>query len=131
AEVYQAMGEARPHRPAHDAAMREAALLAEAEAGRLDTAAVRAVLAVAGHRVRRRAGLPAGLTGREVEVLALLVRGLSNRQIAETLVLSPRTVGSHIEHIYAKIGVSTRGAAAMFALRHGLVDAAPAPTNIG
>jgi DNA-binding CsgD family transcriptional regulator len=73
--------------------------------------------------VRRRRTLVAGLTAREADVLALLVRGLSNRQIAERLVLSPRTVGSHVEHIFAKTGVSTRGAAVMFALRHGLVDA--------
>jgi DNA-binding NarL/FixJ family response regulator len=63
------------------------------------------------------------LTAREADVLALLVRGLSNRQIAERLVLSPRTVGTHVEHIFTKTGVSTRGSAVMFALRHGLVDA--------
>jgi DNA-binding NarL/FixJ family response regulator len=53
----------------------------------------------------------------------LLVRGLSNRQIAARLGISPRTVATHVEHIFAKTGVATRGAAAMFALRHGLVDA--------
>lgn len=74
----------------------------------------------AGQRIR----LVAGLTGREVEVLELLVRGSSNRQIAQHLSITPRTVGTHVEHIYTKIGVSTRGAAAMFAMRHGLVDAA-------
>jgi len=58
--------------------------------------------------------------------LALLVRGCSNKEIAERLSISNRTVGSHIEHIYTKIGVTTRGAAAMFAMRHGLVDATAA-----
>ena len=62
----------------------------------------------------------------EAEVLALLVRGRSNKQIAEQLSISPSTAGSHVEHIYTKIGVSTRGAAAMFAMRHGLVTATAA-----
>jgi DNA-binding NarL/FixJ family response regulator len=94
----------------------------EAEAGRLDGEAVNAVLASAGHRVRRRPSPPCGLTPREIEILILLARGLSNKQMAERLSVSARTVSSHVEHIYAKIGVSTRGAAAMFAMRHGLVD---------
>jgi DNA-binding NarL/FixJ family response regulator len=64
----------------------------------------------------------AGLSAREVEVLRLMVRGLSNKQIAGELSVSARTVGSHIEHIYTKIGSSTRGSAAMYAMRHGLVD---------
>jgi DNA-binding CsgD family transcriptional regulator len=98
-------------------------LRTEAREGRLDAGAVQAVLAAAGHRVRRRAPLVAGLTAREVEVLQLLVRGNSNKQIAAALSITPRTVGTHIEHIFTKAGVSTRGAAAMFALRHGLVDA--------
>ena len=72
-------------------------------------------------QVRRRPALPAGLTTREVEVLDRLVRGRSNKQIAHDLGISPRTVGTHVEHIYAKIGVSTRGAAALYAMSHGLV----------
>jgi DNA-binding NarL/FixJ family response regulator len=62
-----------------------------------------------------------------VEVLVLLARGLPNKVIAEHLSLAARTVRSHIEHVYTKIGVSTRGAAAMFAMRHGLVS----PTRDG
>jgi DNA-binding CsgD family transcriptional regulator len=91
------------------------------------------VLAAAGHRVRRRPALPAGLTPREAEILVLLARGLSNKQIAEKLSVSARTVSSHVEHVYAKIGVSARGAAALFAMRHGLVDsrADRADRNIG
>ncbi len=132
ADVYQAMCEPRPYRPALAAPAREAELLAESAAGRLDTSAVRAVLAAAGYRVGRRRTTTAGLTDREVQVLLLVVRGRSNRQIAEQLTLSPRTVGSHVEHIYRKIGVRTRGAAAMFAMRHGLVDATePEPPKIG
>jgi DNA-binding NarL/FixJ family response regulator len=121
--VYQALGEARPHREALPPAERAAAVRAEVSAGRLDATAVHAVLAAAGHRVARRRPLVAGLTGREAQVLELLVRGWSNRQIAEHLSITPRTAGTHIEHIYTKIGVSSRGAAAMYAMRYGLVAA--------
>ena len=62
-----------------------------------------------------------GLTAREVEVLILLARGLSNRQIAERLVMTPKTAGNHVEHIYAKIDASSRAGAAMFAVQHGLL----------
>ena len=124
AAVYQALGEDRPHRTALARADRAAALRAEVTAGRLDGAAVGAVLTAAGCRPTRRTPLVAGLTGRELEVLEQLVRGSSNRQIAQHLSITPRTVGTHVEHIYTKIGVSTRGAAAMFAMRHGLVSAA-------
>ncbi len=123
ADVYQALGEARPHRAALPSAERAATLLDEVAAGRLDAGATRAVLGAAGHQVGRRPQQVAGLTGREVEVLALLVRGWSNKQVARHLSITPRTAGTHVEHIYTKIGVTTRGAAAMFAMRHGLVDA--------
>jgi len=63
----------------------------------------------------------AGLTAREVEVLILLARGASNKQIAADLVITPKTAGNHVEHIYAKIGASSRAAAAMFAIQHGLL----------
>jgi DNA-binding NarL/FixJ family response regulator len=69
---------------------------------------------------RRREG-PAGLTRREVEVLVLLARGLSNKAIAERLVIAPKTAGNHVEHIYTKIGCSTRAAASLFAMQHGLL----------
>lgn len=123
AQRYQTLSEDRPHRAAIDAAARAATLNDEVQAGLLDAEAVRAVLTAAGHQVRRRPTLVAGLTAREVEVLELLVHGCPNKQIAERLSISARTVGTHIEHIYAKTGVTTRGAAAMFAMRHGLVDA--------
>jgi len=135
AEVYQAMLEARPHRPSSSPADARTALLEEAAAGRLEAAAVNAILAAAGHQTRRLPNTAGGLSAREVEVLGLLVRGLSNKQIAAQLFVSARTVGSHVEHIYAKIGVSARGAAAMYAMTHGLVDASsadvPAMTNSG
>jgi ATP/maltotriose-dependent transcriptional regulator MalT len=64
--------------------------------------------------------LPAGLTTREVEVLRLIVAGKSNRQIAEALVLSQRTVANHLAHILNKTGTDNRAAATAFAIRHGL-----------
>jgi DNA-binding NarL/FixJ family response regulator len=91
------------------------------EAGRLDRDAVDAVLRAAGHRVGRRISGPAGLTAREVEVLQLLARGLSNKQIAARLVIAPKTAGNHVEHIYTKIGASNRAEASLFAMRHGLL----------
>jgi DNA-binding CsgD family transcriptional regulator len=75
---------------------------------------------------RAREALPAGLTRREVEVLALLAAGRTNREIAEALVLSPRTVENHVDHIYQKTGSHSRVLAAAFAARHGLsADADP------
>jgi HD-GYP domain-containing protein (c-di-GMP phosphodiesterase class II) len=121
ADAYQAMREPRPHRAARSAVAAATELRAEVKAGRLDAEAVDAVLGAAGHRVSRRREGPAGLTRREVEVLQLLARGLSNREIADRLVIAPRTVASHAEHIYAKIGAPTRAAAGLFAMQHGLL----------
>jgi len=64
---------------------------------------------------------PAGLTEREVDVLRLLAQGLSYAQIAETLVISPRTVNHHLTSIYSKLDVTSRHAAARFAIDHHLV----------
>ena len=120
ADVYQAMREPRPHRPALTPTAAATQLRAEVKAGRLDADAVEAVLGAAGHRVLRRPEGSAGLTPREVEVLRLLVRGLPNRGIAEQLVITPKTVENHVEHIYAKIEASNRAGASLFAMRHGL-----------
>ena len=65
---------------------------------------------------------PAGLTDREVEVLRLLALGRTNREIGEALVVTKKTAGHHVEHIYAKAGVSTRAAATMFAMQNDLLD---------
>jgi HD-GYP domain-containing protein (c-di-GMP phosphodiesterase class II) len=125
AEMYQAMREQRPYRDAFSSEEAAKQLRSEASSGRLDPDATDAVLAAAGHRTRRKPNLVGGLSPREMDVLALIVRGKSNRQIAEALVISPKTAGSHVEHIYAKLGVTTRGAAAMYAMRRGLVDPTP------
>jgi HD-GYP domain-containing protein (c-di-GMP phosphodiesterase class II) len=121
ADAYQAMREARPYRAALGPDEAAAELRGEVRAGRLDGDAVEAVLGAAGHRVPRRREGPAGLTAREIEVLRLLARGLSNKEIAARLVITPKTVGNHVEHIYAKIGASNRAGAGLFALRHGLL----------
>jgi DNA-binding NarL/FixJ family response regulator len=63
---------------------------------------------------------PAGLTAREVEVLRLLAGGLTDLQIAEKLILSPRTVHAHISSIYSKLGVTSRSAATRYAIEHHL-----------
>lgn len=127
ADAFHAMGQPRPHRAALDPDEAAHALHADARAGRLDPIAVDAVLTAAGRATTSRAGGPHGLTARETEVLGLLARGLANKQIARELSISPKTVGNHVEHLYAKLGVSSRAAAALHAMRHGLVD--PAATT--
>ncbi|HZY27060.1 MAG TPA: HD domain-containing phosphohydrolase [Jiangellaceae bacterium] len=122
ADVYQAMTQDRAHRAALPAEAVASAMSEEVRDGRLDAECVRAVLEAAGLRVTaRRTTWPAGLSEREVEVLRLLARGMSNPQIAQALVVSPRTAEHHVQHIYAKIGVSTRAGAALFAMQHGLL----------
>ena len=121
ADAYQAMREPRPHRESLSAESAATALRDEVRAGHLEGDLVEAVLGAAGHRVRRRFGGPAGLTAREIEVLRLVARGLSNREIAERLVISPKTAGNHIEHIYNKIDASTRATASLYAMQHGLI----------
>ena len=124
ADVYHAMTEPRPHRPARSPEAAAEALRAERTAGRLDADAIEAVLAAAGHTTARRVRreLPAGLSAREVEVLRLIARGHSNREMARMLVIAEKTVSHHVQHIYDKIGVSTRAAATLFAAQHDLVE---------
>jgi HD-GYP domain-containing protein (c-di-GMP phosphodiesterase class II) len=122
ADAYHAMTEPRPHRTALSAEKAAEELRREVRDGRLDGDAVHAVLAEAGHRVPRvRRERPAGLSEREVEVLRLLARGHSNRDMAEQLYVSQDTVKHHIQHIYNKIDVSTRAGATLFATEHGLL----------
>jgi len=121
ADAYQAMREPRPHRAALSADDAAAALREGVRSGRMDGPAVDAVLFVAGHHLGRRRAGPAGLTTREVDVLRLLTRGLSNKQIAAHLVITPKTVGNHIEHIYTKIDATGRAEACLFAMQHGLL----------
>ncbi len=123
ADAFHAMTEDRPHRPALTAGAAASQLSGEVAAGRFGRMEVDAVLAAAGE-----AGSPApvvhpsGLTDREVEVLRLIARGRVNKQVASALGISAKTVGRHIEHIYAKAGVSTRAGATLFAMEHGLLS---------
>jgi len=123
ADRYQAMTQPRAHRPALTPQAAAAELRRMTAKGHVDHDAAECVLSAAGHLARPRPQTPpAGMTEREVEVLRLAATGLTTAQIARRLVISPKTADSHIQHIYAKIGCSTRGAAVLFALRHNLVS---------
>ncbi len=121
ADVYHTKTESRPHRDPLTAAQAGDHLRQEVRAGRLDGTAVDAILTAAGHRAPSRHPGPAGLTPREVEVLGLVARGLTNRQIASRLQVTPKTASNHVEHVYLKIAVNTRAAATLWATQHGLV----------
>lgn len=120
ADMFRTKCEPRPHRAGMPAGQAADALAAEARAGRLDPDAVAAVVESAGQRALR-LDRPNGLTNREGQVLALLARGLLTRQVARALGISVKTADRHVQNIYAKIGVSSRAAATMFAMEHGLV----------
>jgi HD-GYP domain-containing protein (c-di-GMP phosphodiesterase class II) len=126
ADAYHAMTEPRPHRARLSDDEVAHTLGDEARTGRLDPEAVSAVLEAAGHRPPR-FERPAGLTEREAEVIGLLARGLQTKQVAHTLGISVKTADSHVQHAYAKIGVSTRAGATLFAMQHGLVAWADLP----
>lgn len=127
ANAYQALVEPRPHRPAHARTRAAELLREEVHAGKLDAAAVTVVLEAAGQKAGKLSPpRPAGLTDREAEVLGLLANGLMTKQIGQQLAISPKTVDQHIQNVYAKIGVSTRAAATLFATRQGLAGVAPA-----
>jgi HD-GYP domain-containing protein (c-di-GMP phosphodiesterase class II) len=121
ADAYQAMTERRPHRPAMSPENAADELRKDARRGRLDGDAVEAVLAAAGHKARPQAQRPGGLSDREIEVLRLVARGLTNKEVAGALDISVKTTGHHLENIYGKLGVTTRAAAALFAMQHDLL----------
>jgi len=126
AEVYTGMTRERSDRPALSAEDAAAELRRLVSAGMLDPRATHAVLVAAGHGepgvpVTARPRHPGGLSGREVDVLRLAARGLTTRQIADRLDISAKTADHHIQHIYNKIGVSTRAAAALWAAQHAIV----------
>ena len=130
ADAFHAMTEPRPHRAALAPAQAAERLGAEVRRGRLDPDAAVAVVEAAGQPpppvVR-----PAGLTSREVDVVGLLARGLQTKQIASALGISPKTVDRHVQNAYAKIGVSTRAAATLFAMQHGLAAWGELPMSWG
>ena len=119
ANVLAALGEPRPHRDAMSPKEAASLLRTEASLGRLDANVVEAALA--GPVGARRSQLgAAALTARQLHVLRLVARGFTNKEIAETLGISPKTAGRHVEMMFAKIGVKTRAAAAHFAFQNGL-----------
>ncbi len=123
ADVYDALTHDRPYRGARSPSAARTELGELVVAGRLDKRAVDGVLEAAGAAALDvRQGYPADLTEREVEVLRLVAKGRTSKEIARALVITEKTAGHHVEHIYAKTGVSTRVGAALFAMRHDLVD---------
>ena len=122
ADAYDAITHDRPYRPARPVGQARRALREMVRGGMLDKRAVDAILEAAGGApLGVRQGYPAGLTEREAEVLRLVAQGRTNREIAEALVITEKTAGHHVEHIYGKIGVSTRVGAALFAMQHDLL----------
>jgi HD-GYP domain-containing protein (c-di-GMP phosphodiesterase class II) len=128
ADAFCAMTASRPYREPIAPDRAAQALADEASSGRMDPAAVAAVVEAAGERVPRIARL-ADLTEREVEVVIMLARGLQTKQIARALGISVKTADRHIEHAYRKIGVSSRAAAALFAMQHGLLAWGESPIS--
>lgn len=121
ADVLAALTADRPHRARLDLGEAGALMGEEAGEGRLDADAVACVVSAAGGEMERPARAnPDRLTDREIEVLGLISRELTNKQMADELYISPKTVGRHVENIYTKIGVSTRAGAAVYAMEHHL-----------
>ncbi len=125
-EIYVGLTSERADRPPFSDADAAAELRHLEAQGIPEARASRAVLVAAGHgeptaRTRKRPQNPGGLSRREVDVLTLAARGLTTRQIADRLVISPKTADHHIQHIYGKIRVSSRAAAALWAIQHDVV----------
>ena len=120
ADAFHAMRQPRPRRGALGAEEAAALLAREAREGRQDAEMVAAVVEAAGQPTPA-LERPAGLTEREAQVVGLVARGLLTKQVARRLGISVKTADRHIQNAYRKIGVSTRAAATMFAMEHGLV----------
>jgi HD-GYP domain-containing protein (c-di-GMP phosphodiesterase class II) len=120
ADVYQALVEPRAHRPAFSPEKASDLLVREAKATRLDPVLCDAVLAATGKAEKRAAHAPR-LSDREIEVLRLVAQGLTNKEVASALDISVKTVGHHLEHVYDKLGATTRAGATVLAIRTGLL----------
>ena len=126
-EVYVGLTAERADRPAFTPTDAADEVRRLTSTGALEPRASQAVLVAAGQGepsapTGKRPQNPGGLTRREVDVLRLAARGLTTRQIADRLYISPKTADHHIQHIYAKIGASTRAAAALWAMQHAVVQ---------
>jgi len=127
ADVYVGLTTERADRPPFSAADAAEELRRLASEGVLEPRASRAVLVAAGHGEPgapegRRPQNPGGLSRREVDVLRLAAKGLTTQQIADRLYISSKTADHHIQHIYNKIGVSTRAAAALWAMQNAVLQ---------
>lgn len=126
AEIYVGMTAERADRPAHSPADAAAELRRLESVGAIEARASRAVLVAAGQGegegpAARRAQHPGRLSRREIDVLRLAAKGLTTKQIADRLYISAKTADHHIQHVYNKIGVSTRAAAALWAMQNAVV----------
>ena len=123
AEAFQTAREPRPYRPASSDSAAAAKLRSAVRDGKLCPEAVEAVLACAGQPARRDVTERlAGLTPREIEVLRLIAAGRTAKEAARELDIAPKTADNHIQNLYSKIGVTTRAAAALYALERGLLQ---------
>jgi len=124
AEIYAGLTADRADRPRFSEADAASEIRSRITQGVLDKRTANAVLVAAGHiepRGRRTAN-PGGLSDREIEVLRLAAKGLSTKVIGEQLYISPKTADHHIQHVYSKIGVSTRAAAALWAMQNSVIN---------
>lgn len=122
ADAYASLLEPRPYRAACSPGETLCRLEDEVESGALDASAVSAVISAAEEERPLPVDWPRRLSDREVEVLRLAVRGLTIRQVGNQLGIAPKTVDRHLQNSYAKMGVSSRAGAALFALEHGLLE---------
>jgi HD-GYP domain-containing protein (c-di-GMP phosphodiesterase class II) len=123
-DIYVGLTTERADRPAFSYEAAAAELRRLASEGVLEPETADAVLSAAGQATTPRPRRPryaGGLTKREVEVLRLAAMGLTTRSIADRLYISPKTADHHIQHVYTKIGASTRAAAALWAMEHDVV----------
>jgi HD-GYP domain-containing protein (c-di-GMP phosphodiesterase class II) len=126
-EIYVGLTTERADRARFAAEEAAAEVRRLAAQGVLDLRAANAVLVAAGHGESKaptpsRPKNPGGLSHREVDVLLLAARGLTTQEIADRLYIAPKTADHHIQHIYNKINVSTRAAAALWAMQHAVVQ---------
>ncbi len=125
-DIYVALTSERADRPAAAGALAASQLRELASQGALVPRAADAVVEAAGQgkplRSSRKPVHPGGLTGREVDVLRLATLGLTTKEIGERLFISAKTADHHIQHVYSKIGVSSRAAAALWAIQNAVVD---------